>query len=42
MDDAGHESLTVHLPAAANRLLEDRGAEIDEIVTKLIAAGPIP
>ncbi|HEV7481694.1 MAG TPA: patatin-like phospholipase family protein [Solirubrobacterales bacterium] len=42
MDDAGKETLTVKLPEAAEQLIEERGAEIDEIVTKLIAAGPIP
>jgi hypothetical protein len=42
MDDAGKEALTVKLPEAAERLIEERSAEIDEIVAKLIAAGPIP
>jgi hypothetical protein len=42
MDDASRETLTVKLPEAAEQLIEERGAEIDEIVAQLIAAGPIP
>jgi hypothetical protein len=42
MDDASHETLTVTLPAAAAQLIEERSAEIDAIVAKLVEAGPIP
>jgi uncharacterized protein len=42
MDDASREVLTVKLPGAAKQLIAERSAEIDEIVTKLVAAGPIP
>ncbi|HET6999098.1 MAG TPA: patatin-like phospholipase family protein [Solirubrobacterales bacterium] len=42
MDDASRETLSQRLPAAARELIEKRGGEIDAIVDKLIAAGPIP
>jgi hypothetical protein len=42
MDDASKEALTVALPQAAEQLIEERGAELDEIVAKLVEAGPIP
>ena len=42
MDDASRETLTVRLPQAAQQLLAERSAQIDEIVAKLAAAGPIP
>lgn len=42
MDDASHETLTVRLPDAAHRLLKQHGQQIEEIVAKLAAAGPIP
>lgn len=41
MDDASRETLTARLPEAAKRLLEERRPQIDEIVAKLAAAGPI-
>lgn len=42
MDDASRETLTVRLPDAAKRLLTRRRPQVDEIVAKLAAAGPIP
>jgi len=42
MDDASRETLKTRLPDAARQLLEDRRPQIDEIVAKLAAAGPIP
>lgn len=42
MDDASRETLTVRLPDAARKLLAERHPQIDEIVAKLAAAGPIP
>jgi patatin-like phospholipase/acyl hydrolase len=41
MDDASEHTLKVTLPEAARQLIEERSAEIDEIVAGLIAAGPI-
>lgn len=35
LDDASRENLTVVLPAAAEALIDERGAEIDEIVRRL-------
>lgn len=42
MDDASEETLTVTLPQAAAQLIGERGPELDAIVEKLVAAGPIP
>jgi predicted acylesterase/phospholipase RssA len=42
MDDASEETLTVTLPQAAVQLIEERGPELEAIVEKLVAAGPIP
>ena len=42
MDDAGKETLERRLPAAARELIERRSAELDAIVDRLVAAGPIP
>ena len=42
MDDASRETLGQRLPAAAEDLIAKRSAELDAIVEKLIAAGPIP
>jgi hypothetical protein len=42
MDDASEETLGVRLPTAAHELIEERSAELDVIVDRLIAAGPIP
>jgi pimeloyl-ACP methyl ester carboxylesterase len=41
MDDAGNETLHDRLPTAAHRLIEQHSAELDAIVDKLAAAGPI-
>ncbi len=41
MDDASKEALTVALPQAAEQLIDERNAELDEIVDKLVEAGPI-
>jgi hypothetical protein len=41
MDDASRETLRQRLPAAASQLIETRRAEIDAIVERLVAAGPI-
>ncbi len=40
MDDAGEKTLTERLPAAAERLIADRGPELDRIVDRLLAAPP--
>lgn len=42
MDDASEATLTVTLPQAAAQLIGERGPELDAIVEKLVAAGPIP
>lgn len=42
MDDASKETLDQRLPAAARGLIAERSAELDAIVDKLAAAGPIP
>jgi uncharacterized protein len=42
MDDATEKTLTRRLPAAAHELIQDRSAELDAIVDRLVAAGPIP
>jgi uncharacterized protein len=42
MDDASRETLEDRLPAAARKLIDQRSAELDAIVDKLLAAGPIP
>jgi hypothetical protein len=41
MDDASERNLTDRLPAAARRLIDERAADLDAIVDKLAAAGPI-
>lgn len=42
MDDASKETLDRRLPAAAHELIAKRSADLDAIVDKLVAAGPIP
>lgn len=42
MDDASRQTLKTRLPDAAKKLLAERAPQIDEIVAKLAAAGPIP
>lgn len=42
MDDASRKTLEDRLPAAARELIEKRSAELDVIVDRLVAAGPIP
>ena len=41
MDDASEHTLTVTLPQAAELLIDERRGEIEAIVDRLIAAGPI-
>jgi patatin-like phospholipase/acyl hydrolase len=41
MDDASERTLEHRLPDAAHRLLKQRAPQVEEIVAKLVAAGPI-
>lgn len=41
MDDASQETLEVTLPRAAQRLIAASSAELDTIVARLLAAGPV-
>jgi patatin-like phospholipase/acyl hydrolase len=42
LDDASDEALKEKLPAAARELIDSHSAELDEIVERLLSAGPLP
>jgi len=42
LDDASDRALGVTLPEAARKLIDLQGAELDQLVDRLLAAGPIP